>query len=43
MISNTSHYYVNKVLFIEYMDAIVYCDNHMLEYNIIIKSKTYTI
>ena len=41
IISNISHYYIGKVLFIEYMDAVTYCDANMLEYNIITKSKTY--
>ena len=39
--SEISHYKVNGHIFIDYMDAIDYCDKNKLSYSKIIKTKTY--
>jgi len=39
--SETPHYYVNNNLFIDYMDAIEYCDQEKISYDKIVKTKKY--
>jgi hypothetical protein len=41
MKSEISHYYVNENIFIDYMDAVDFCDKLNLSYSLIIKSKSY--
>lgn len=37
--SEISHYYVDNNLFIDYMDAIEYCDQAKISYDKIVKTK----
>jgi len=39
--SKIPHYYVEDALFIDYMDAIEYCDIKNISYDKIVKTKIY--
>ncbi|MFP8488792.1 hypothetical protein ACKGJO_06790 [Gracilimonas sp. Q87] len=39
--SKLPHYYVNEVLFLDFDDALEYCDEHSLPYEDIEKSYEY--
>ena len=39
--SEISHYYVYNNLFVDYMDAIDYCDQEKISYDKIVKTKKY--
>ncbi len=36
-----SHYVINDIIFIDYLDAFKYCLKHKLNTNLIIKTKKY--
>lgn len=35
------HYKVNNEVFVDYMDAVTYCDKHNISYDCIIKTDSY--